>query len=71
MVAALGPFIMVHPEVKNNMEQFMLQHVLPEFSSSDAYMRAVACEVLGTLEKARLNWTNEEVGATATRVNNY
>jgi hypothetical protein len=41
MIAALGPFIMRHPDVKNNMEQFMLQHVAPEFSSSEPYMRAI------------------------------
>ncbi|EIN12803.1 ARM repeat-containing protein [Punctularia strigosozonata HHB-11173 SS5] len=60
MVAALGPFIMSHPEVKTNMESFMLQHVLPEFSSSDGYMRAIACEVLGTVEKSRMDWANEQ-----------
>jgi|ERR1700722_18777392 len=43
MTAALGPFIMRHPEVKGNMEQFMLQHVLPEFASTDPYMRAIVC----------------------------
>lgn len=41
MTAALGPFIMRHPDVKNSMEQFMLQHVLPEFISPDPYMRAI------------------------------
>jgi hypothetical protein len=41
MTAALGPFIMRHPEVKNNMEQFMLQHVAPEFTSTEPYLRAI------------------------------
>ena len=41
MTAALGPFIMRHPEVKGNMEQFLLQHVLPEFAAPEPYMRAV------------------------------
>lgn len=41
MTAALGPWIMRHPEVKNNMEQFMLQFVTPEFSSSEPYLRAI------------------------------
>lgn len=41
MTAALGPFIMRHPNVQDNMEQFMVQHVLPEFSSPEPYMRAI------------------------------
>lgn len=41
MTAALGAFIMHHPDVKNNMEQFMTQHVLPEFTSPEPYMRAI------------------------------
>ncbi|KAL6303891.1 ARM repeat-containing protein [Sparassis latifolia] len=60
MTAGLGPFIMRHPDVKNSMEQFMIQHVLPEFTSSEPYMRAVACEVLGTVTKAGLQFSNDE-----------
>lgn len=41
MTAALGPFIMRHPEVKGNMEHFMIQNVLPEFTATEPYMRAV------------------------------
>lgn len=43
MTAALGPFIMRHPDVKGNMEQFMIQNVLPEFTATEPYMRAVVC----------------------------
>lgn len=43
MTAALGPFIMRHPEVKNSMESFLMQHVLPEFASPEPYMRAIVC----------------------------
>lgn len=43
MTAALGHFCMRHPEVKGSMEQFLLQHVLPEFTSSEPYMRAIVC----------------------------
>ena len=32
---------MRHPDVKGNMEQFMMQHVLPEFASPEPYMRAI------------------------------
>ena len=41
MTAALGQFIMRHPDVKDNMEQFLVQHVLPEFSAPEPYMRAI------------------------------
>ncbi len=41
MTAALGQFLMRHPEVKNNMEQFLVQHVLPEFGSTEPYMRYI------------------------------
>ncbi|KAI0772164.1 ARM repeat-containing protein [Irpex lacteus] len=61
MTAALGHVIMRHPEVKGSMEQFLVQHVIPEFSSNtEPYIRAIACEVIGTVEKSGLQWTNEE-----------
>ncbi|KAJ7105062.1 armadillo-type protein [Mycena crocata] len=60
MTAALGPWIMRHPDVSSNMEQFLLQFVTPEFSSPDGYMRAIACEVLGTVTKEGLKWSSEE-----------
>ena len=41
MTAALGRYIMRHPEVKNNMEHFMLQYVSPELSSPEPYLRAI------------------------------
>ena len=41
MTAALGHLIMRHPDVKNSMEQFLVQHVLPEFSASEPYVRAI------------------------------
>ena len=71
---------MRHPEVKGSMEQFLVQHVIPEFTSSEPYIRAIvsrncyplwpasltrytlqACEVLGTVEKSGLQWSNENV----------
>ncbi|KAI0786127.1 ARM repeat-containing protein [Abortiporus biennis] len=60
MTAALGQIIMRHPDVKGQMESFMMSHVLAEFSAPEPYMRAIACEVLGTMEKAGLKWSNEE-----------
>lgn len=41
MTSALGPLIMRHPDVKGNMEQFLTQHVLPEFRAQEPYMRAI------------------------------
>jgi hypothetical protein len=41
ITAALGQLIMHHPEVQGQMEQFLMQHALPEYSSSDGYMRAI------------------------------
>ena len=43
MTAALGHLIMRHPDVKSNMENFLLQYVLPEFRSEAPYMRAIVC----------------------------
>ena len=43
MTAALGPYILRHPEIENTptMENFMQQYVLKEYSSSEPYMRSV------------------------------
>ncbi|EIM81399.1 ARM repeat-containing protein [Stereum hirsutum FP-91666 SS1] len=60
MIAALGPLIMRHEEVKDNMSQFMRQHVFPSFTAPEGYLRAIACEVLGTVERATIQWDNEE-----------
>ena len=32
---------MRHPDVKHKMEGFTLQHILPEFTAQEGYMRAV------------------------------
>ncbi|KAG6854284.1 hypothetical protein C0991_008532 [Blastosporella zonata] len=60
MTAALAPWMMRHPDVKGNMEAFVLQFVTPEFSSPEPYLRAIACEVVGTVTKAGMTWSNEE-----------
>ena len=61
MTVALSPFIMRHPDVKDGMEQFLVQHVLPCFGAPEPYLRAVACEVLCAVEKVGVKWSNEEV----------
>ncbi|KAJ8518430.1 hypothetical protein ONZ45_g4489 [Pleurotus djamor] len=60
MTAALGPCIMRHPDVRPNMEQFVLQHVTPAFTASEPYLKAIACEIIGTLTKLGIQWSNEE-----------
>ncbi|KAF7314790.1 Importin N-terminal domain-containing protein [Mycena kentingensis (nom. inval.)] len=60
MTAALGPWMMRHPEVMPSMEQFILQYVTPEFSAPEGYLRAIACEVVGTVTKEGLTWSSEE-----------
>jgi hypothetical protein len=41
MTSALGPLITHHPTVKTEMQAFLVQHVLPSFSSSEGYLRAM------------------------------
>ncbi|KAG2106647.1 armadillo-type protein [Suillus discolor] len=60
MMSVLGPFIVRHPDVKGSIEQFMVQYVLPEFTSQEPYLRSVACEVLGVVTKAGITWATEE-----------
>ncbi|KAG1798071.1 armadillo-type protein [Suillus plorans] len=60
MMSVLGPFIVRHPDVKGSIEQFMVQYVLPEFTSQEPYLRSVACEVLGVVTKAGIAWVTEE-----------
>ena len=41
MTAALGPWMLAHPDVKDEMEHFVMQYVVPEYTSSEPYLRAV------------------------------
>lgn len=41
MASALGPLMMRHPEVKDKMEGFVSQWVVPELTSTHPYMRAI------------------------------
>ncbi|KAJ6448722.1 hypothetical protein C8R47DRAFT_1230917 [Mycena vitilis] len=43
MTAALGPWIMRHPDLSSGMEQSLLQFVKPEFGSAEGYVRAIVC----------------------------
>ena len=57
MTVALSPFILRHPELKNNVEQFMLQHVLPEFSSGEPFMRTAVGLIFLLYRKSLLTFT--------------
>ncbi|KAG8740759.1 hypothetical protein FRC10_003917 [Ceratobasidium sp. 414] len=46
MTACLSGVILEHPEAKGVMENFVVTHVLPEFNSGHAYLRAVNLENL-------------------------
>ncbi|KIY65274.1 ARM repeat-containing protein [Cylindrobasidium torrendii FP15055 ss-10] len=63
-LAALGPWMMKHPKVKDNMEGLVTQHALPALTSSKPYLRAIACELIGTLVKNRMPITNETTLST-------
>ena len=52
MTACLAGVIMGHPEAKGVMEGFVVTHVLPEFQSEHAYLRAVVSTKL--LTKTRI-----------------
>jgi hypothetical protein len=41
MAAALGPYMMRHPEVKNSVESFVMQFVTSEFGAQEGYLRAI------------------------------
>lgn len=60
MLSALSPFAMRHPEVKHKMEGFTLQHILPEFTAQEGYMRAVANEVVAAEVRNHIIWTSDE-----------
>ncbi|KIK50545.1 hypothetical protein GYMLUDRAFT_266124 [Collybiopsis luxurians FD-317 M1] len=60
MTAALGPWIMKHPDVRSNMEGFIQQFVAGEFSSGEGYLRCIACEVIGTMAKQGMVWTSQD-----------
>ncbi|KAI0263933.1 ARM repeat-containing protein [Gloeopeniophorella convolvens] len=60
MLSALAPFAMRHPDVKRQMEDFTLQHVLPEFTAPEGYMRAMANEVVGSEVRNRISFSSDE-----------
>ncbi|KAG8702616.1 hypothetical protein FRC08_003362 [Ceratobasidium sp. 394] len=60
MTACLAGVILEHPEAKGVMENFVVTHVLPEFDSGHAYLRAVACELVTTLMRHRYEFSKSE-----------
>lgn len=61
MVVCLSSVIMVHPSVKDDIDTFMMNNVIPLLSSEVGYLRAVAAEVVGALEQRFVTWKNPEV----------
>ncbi|CAE6534492.1 unnamed protein product [Rhizoctonia solani] len=59
MTACLAGVIMEHPDAKGVMENYVVSHVLPEFRSEHAYLRAVACELVTALMRHRFEFTEE------------
>ncbi|KAG2125236.1 hypothetical protein BD769DRAFT_1668960 [Suillus cothurnatus] len=54
----LGPFIVRHPDhIKGSIEQFMVQYVLPEFTSQERHLRSM---VFGVVTKASITRITEE-----------
>ncbi|KAG8724819.1 hypothetical protein FRC09_013780 [Ceratobasidium sp. 395] len=60
MMACLAGVIMKHPEAKGVMENFVVTHILPEFQSSQAYLRAVACELVTALMRQNFEFSQSE-----------
>ncbi|KAF8600420.1 ARM repeat-containing protein [Ceratobasidium sp. AG-I] len=60
MTACLAGVIMEHPEAKGVMESYVVTHVLPEFRSEHAYLRAVACELVTSLIRFNCEFSNSE-----------
>ncbi|KAF8576887.1 ARM repeat-containing protein [Ramaria rubella] len=59
MTSLLAPCMVRHPTVKPALETFLMTHILHEFNSPDGYMRYIACQVLGSVAKFDLEWSNE------------
>ncbi|KAF8685755.1 ARM repeat-containing protein [Rhizoctonia solani] len=59
MTACLAGVILEHPDAKGVMESYVVSHVLPEFGSDHAYLRAVACELVTALMRHRFEFTEE------------
>lgn len=65
MVVCLSSVIMVHPNVKGDIDTFLLRNVIPLLGSDVGYLRAVAAEVVGALEQRFVTWNNPEGLAVA------
>ncbi|KAF9046357.1 armadillo-type protein [Panaeolus papilionaceus] len=61
MTAALGPYIMRHPEVKQSVEHLLTNFVTKELSASEPYLRAIAIEIVGTMTKQGFQWSTPQL----------
>ncbi|KAI0029851.1 ARM repeat-containing protein [Vararia minispora EC-137] len=60
ITAILGPLILRLSDIKSSMESVIVQHVLPEFQSQNAFMRYIAAELVGAAESNNIKWANEQ-----------
>lgn len=73
-IAALGPWIMRHPKLapdgdaSGKLEEFVMSHVVPALAAPEGWVRAIACEVLGTLVKHGLVLANGNLEACFERM---
>ncbi|KAH6912647.1 armadillo-type protein [Coprinopsis sp. MPI-PUGE-AT-0042] len=61
MAAALAPHLMSHPQVKGQMEQFVLQFVSPQLQAPEPYLRSVALEIIGTVVKHGIAFSTPQI----------
>ncbi|MCO5552203.1 hypothetical protein L7F22_005715 [Adiantum nelumboides] len=56
-VKTLDDVMLTHPMVKTNLESFMVQHVIPELSGQDRFLKFRAAEVIARLS-SDMEWKN-------------
>ncbi|TFK27591.1 ARM repeat-containing protein [Coprinopsis marcescibilis] len=61
MAAALSPHLMSHPQVKHEMETFILSFVSPALEAPEPYLRAIALEIIGTVVKHGIQFSTPEI----------
>jgi len=66
MFGSLKRLLLSKNEFKDGIENILIRHVLPEFSSQHGFLRAAACWTVRKYYK--LQWKNEEAHANAVRL---
>lgn len=60
MTSVLVPHMVRNPAVRDSVEPFLRQHVLPTYAHPEGFMRSIALDVLVAVEKAEFNWPAPE-----------